>query len=166
MTLITNEENRKKWIGATQGNININENKSYWTPDINGLRNPFVGQSQVDKAEPKISGTIVEITPENIKLVSGAADKSGTGNKIIVQPRASIKKGDYLGSVIYIGNKGDNNLWACVLKNALCKSGMNAQTVDKGIMTVPFEFEGHSDSAVYTDELPITYYFFGSAAES
>ena len=50
------------------------------------------------------------------------------------------------------------------MKNALCTSGINSQTSDKAVGTLPFEFSAHSASAVFTDELPVKYYFFKAAA--
>ena len=87
LTLITKQENKGKWFGATQGGVNIQENRTYWKPDIDGLRLPFKGQNQVDSAEPKMTGTLVEFTPENVACVSGAADKGGSGNAITVAAR-------------------------------------------------------------------------------
>ena len=164
LTLITKQENKDKWFGATQGGVNIQENRTYWKPDIDGLRLPFKGQNQVDSAEPKMTGTLVEFTPENVVGVSGAADKGGSGNAITVQPRASIKEGDYFSNVLFVGNQGADGLFVCEMKNALCTSGINSQTSDKAVGTLPFEFSAHSASAVFTDELPVKYYFFKAAA--
>ena len=160
LTLITKEENKSKWFGATQGGVNIQENRTYWTPEIDGLRLPFKGQNQVDSAQPKMTGTLVEFTPENVKAVSAAADQSGSGTLIKVVPRASIKTGDYFSNVVFVGNIGPDGLFVCELKNALCTSGINSQTADKAVGTLPFEFSGHSNSPVFTDELPITYMFY------
>ena len=167
LTLITNTENRAKWFGATQGGVNIQENRTYWTPDIDGLRLPFKGQNQVDTAEPKMTGTLVELTAENVKAVSGAADKTTDNSKpniTTVQPRASIKAGDYYDTVMFVGNQGSDGLFVCIMQNALCTSGINSQTGDKAVGTLPFEFTAHSASATFTDTLPIKYLFFKKAS--
>ena len=167
LTLITNEENRAKWFGATQGGVNIQENRTYWTPDIDGLRLPFKGQNQVDTAEPKMTGTLVELTPKNVKAVSGAADLTTDPTKTnitTVQPRASIKEGDYYDTVMFVGNQGSDGLFVCIMQNALCTSGINSQTGDKAVGTLPFEFTAHSASPTFTDTLPIKYLFFKKAS--
>ena len=165
LTLITSEENKKKWFGATQGGVNIQENRTYWKPDIDGLRLPFKGQYQVDTVEPKMTGTLVELTPDNVKAVSGAADLTTNGNVTTVQARATIKEGDYFDTIIFVGNQGgDNGLFVCVMENALCTTGINSQTSDKAVATLPFEFTAHSSSVTFTDTLPVKYMFFAKAA--
>lgn len=163
LTLITSSENREKWFGATKGGVNIQENRTYWKPDIDGLRLPFKGQYQVDTVEPKMTGTLVELTPDNLKAVSGAADMTTEGNITTVQPRATIREGDYFESVTFIGNQGSDGLFACVMENALCTTGVNSQTSDKAVATLPFEFVAHSASVTFTDTLPVKYLFFATA---
>ena len=123
----------------------------------------YKGEKQFSEAAPKITGSLVEYTPENVKAVSGIATVSPNGNIITVQPRASISEGDYMTNVVWITNHGTNGLYLVDLKNALCTSGMNSQHNDKDIGTMPFEFSGHADNVEYKDELPISYLFFGAA---
>lgn len=165
MALIVKPETQKNsWLGATKGGINVQENRSTWSPTMDGKRLPFVGEAQFDTASPKISGTLVEYTPKNVKAVSGSATLDTTGNVTTIQPTATIKPGDYFENVVFVGNIGADGLYLVEIDNALCTSGMNGQTTDKDIGTLPFEFTAHSDSPVFTDELPIRYRFFGVAA--
>lgn len=165
MALIIAEETQKNsWLGATKGGVNVQENRSYWSPDHDGNRMPYRGGKFFESAEPKITGTMVEIRPENVKLASGAADITTNGNIITVQPHASIQDGDYLDNVVWVANRGSDGLYLVELKNALCVSGINSQSTDKDILTLPFEFTGHADSVVYSDDLPIVYKFFASSA--
>lgn len=168
MALIVNSETQQNcWFGATKGGINVQENKKYWSATMDGLRMPFVGDKQVDTANPKITGTLVEFTPANLKALSGAADSENgaSSNVKIVQPRLSINPGDYFSNVVFVANNGADGLYVAELKNALSTTGVNSQSTDKDIGTLPFEFVGHSDSPVYTDDLPLTYYFFAAAAD-
>lgn len=166
MELIMSEEvQQSSWLGATRGGISVDEGRSYWSPDVDGKRMPFVGEKQFDTAEPKISGTLLEYRPKNVQIVSGAADLSTTGQVTTVQPRATIKKGDYHTNVVFVGNVGPEGLYVAELKGALCTSGINSQSTDKDVGTLPFEFTGHSASPVFTDQLPITYKFFGVSAD-
>lgn len=168
MALIVDPETQQNcWFGATKGGINVQENKKYWSATMDGLRMPFVGDKQVDSAQPKITGTLVEFTPANLKALSGAADiENGTGSNVkIVQPRLSINPDDYFSNVVFVANNGADGLYVAELKNALSTTGVNSQSTDKDIGTLPFEFVGHSDSPVYTDDLPLTYYFFAAATD-
>lgn len=162
--LINAEEARQNnWLGATKGGVNIQENRSFWSPEFDGKRMPFKGDKYFESAEPKITGTMVEIKPENVKLASGAADLTSNGNIVTVQPHASIQPGDYLDNLVWVANRGAGGLYLVELKNALCVSGINSQSTDKDILTIPFEFTGHADSVVYSDDLPIVYKFFASS---
>lgn len=161
MALIIAEDTQKNsWLGATKGGVNIQENRSFWTPEFDGKRMPYKGDKNFESAEPKITGTMVEIRPENVKMASGAADLTTNGNIVTVQPHASIQAGDYLDNVVWVANRGTDGLYLVELKNALCVSGINSQSTDKDILTLPFEFTGHADSVVYSDDLPIKYLFF------
>lgn len=166
MALIVNQETQQNcWFGATKGGINVQENRSTWSPSMDGKRMPFVGETQFDTAAPRITGTLVEYTPQNVKAVSGSATLDEEDNVTTIQPTATIKRGDYFENVVFIGNIGADGLYLVEIDNALCTSGMNGQTTDKDIGTLPFEFTAHSSSPVFTDELPIRYKFFGVAAE-
>lgn len=166
MALIVLPETQQNcWFGATKGGINVQENRKTWEPGMDGKRLPFVGETQFDTAAPKITGTLVEYTPKNIKAVSGAATIDVQDLITTIQPRATIKRGDHFQNVVFISNIGADGLYMAEIDNALCTSGMNGQTTDKDIGTLPFEFAAYSNSPRFTDELPIRYKFFGVAAE-
>ena len=159
----TAKEEGTSLMGATKGGVNIQIVPSFWNVEADGMRMPFVGSKRPDTAEVKITGTLVEYTPDNVKDVLGVADKTGEGAKITVQPRFSIKQGDYIPSLVWVGNHGSDGIVLMELKNALCTTGLNTQTTDKDVGTLPFEFVGHADD-VSSTELPIKILFFGAAA--
>ena len=164
--LILSEETQgSSWRGATKGGINVQENREWWSPEFDGKRMPYKGEKQFSTANPKITGTLVEFTPENVKAVSGIATIATDGNITTVQPRGSIKEDDYFDNIVWVTNNGPDGLYLVELKNALCTSGMNSQSADKDIGTLPFEFSGHAENVVYSDELPIKYLFFAAAQE-
>lgn len=163
MTLITSEDAQKKWIGATKGGVNVQENRASWVPEFDGSgRIPYKGERRFSGSAPKITGSLVEFSPATVKLVSGAAKRTGEGTaKEGVQPLADYRDEDYIDKLFYITNNGPDGLYVVELDNALCISGMNSQTTDKNIGTMPFEFAAHSKSPVFTQELPMRYWFYG-----
>lgn len=165
LALATSQEAQaKSWRGATKGGVNIQENREYWSPEMDGLRMSYKGAKRFAKAEPKMTGTLVEYTPMNVKIVSGSAVISGEGTKVVkVQPIADIEPGSYMSNVVFIGDCGDDGLYLAEMRTVVCTSGINGQTADKNIGTLPFEFAAHQDSPLYTKELPISYYFFRSS---
>ena len=161
--IATEKESGTSLMGATKGGVNIQIVPSFWNVEADGMRMPFVGSKRPDTAEVKITGTFVEYTPDNVKDVLAVADKTGEGAKITIQPRFSIKEGDYIKSLVWVGNHGSDGIVLVELKNALCTTGLNTQTTDKDVGTLPFEFVGHADD-VSSTELPIKILFFGVAA--
>lgn len=151
-----------KLLGATKGGINPQTNFEFWEPELDGKRMSFKGAKRLSNGDAVISGTLVEMTPENAKDVIALADIGGEGNKRFVQPRFSIDAGDYIDSLVWISNLGSDGLYLAELKNALCISGLSTQTTDKDIGTLPFEFHGHADD-VNDTKLPIIYWFFRSS---
>lgn len=148
-------------LGATSGNTGISENRSTWTPDHNGKRIPFVGDSYLDTAQPSIKCTLVEMTPANIKIASGAADVEGDGTKAItIKPRATFQQGDYLKNVVWFTNYGNKGIIGAVIDNALCTTGMNWSVDDKKVATCDVEFKAHSSSPILSDHLPIRYFIY------
>lgn len=150
-------------LGGTKGGVNIATNTTFWKPEIDGMRMDFKGEQQMDNAECKMSGTLVELTASNFKDVLALADNTTSGNITTIQPRFSITDDDYIDHIIWVGDHGSDGLYLVDLKNALNTSGLNMQTTDKDIATLPFEFTGHADS-VSSTTLPITIKLFSKAA--
>ena len=150
-------------LGATKGGVNPQTNFEFWSPELDGKRMAFKGEKRLSNAECMISGTLVEMTPDNVQHVLALADKAEKDGIVTVQPRFAIKDGDYLDSVVWIGNLGTDGLYLVELKNALCTKGLSTQTTDKDVGTLPFEFHGHADS-VSSTELPIKYVFYKAKA--
>lgn len=146
-------------LGATKSGLEITEGRETWSPEHNGQRMPYVGSVKHKMAKPAINGTLVEMTPGNIKLASGAADVAGEGtNRVIIQPRASFQLSDYIPKLNWFTNFGDKGIIGCTMDNALCTSGISWSVEDNNIATSKVAFLGHSDSPVFTDALPIRYW--------
>lgn len=167
MQKITSEEGQKLWFGATKGGINVQEGRSSWSPSFDSKRMSYKGEERFSGAVPKMTGTLVEFTPANVRAISGAAEVDDKDKaKIKVQPKATIQSGHYFSNIVFVANNGPDGLYVAEMKNAMSVSGMNSQSADQDIATLPFEFVAHSDSPVFTDDLPLTYWFFGASEEA
>ena len=154
---------KSSWLGATKGGVNIPTNRQTWNPEFDYAgRNLFKGGTRFAGASPKMTGTLVEMRPKNMEIVSGAAKTTTAGKITTVQPLADIPKDAYLDNVVWIGCVGEEGYCLVELKNAVCVSGINFQSADKNIGALPFEFAGHQDSPVPTEELPVKYLFFAA----
>lgn len=161
------DQNRGKagnWGGVTDGDIKVTEGRSSWSPAFNGKRMPFKGDKFLDTAEPKISFTMLEFSPENFVVASGAADKAGSGTHITVTPRASYKDTDYLTNVLWCTMKGHDGIYVVELQNALCTKGIDSTAGDKKVAQLAVEFTGHKNDPTELDTLPIKYHFFAKKA--
>lgn len=161
--IVSKEVQEASWMGATKGGINVQENRTYWSPEFDGKRMSYKGEKQFEKCEPKLTGTFMEYTPENVKAVSGVADIIVDGNVTTVQPKATIRLEDYFDNIVFVANKGKDGLYLTEMQNALCTSGMNPQSEDKNVGTLPFEFTAHAENVTFSEDLPIKYLFFSSS---
>lgn len=156
--------NAANLMGATSGGTTIAENRETWNPDRNGKRVNAKGEQYFAGADPMIKATLIEMTPDNIKLGSGAADITGDATKVVkITPRAEFKDGDYLDNVVWFTNYGKKGIILAVLKNALCTKGTNWSVNDKKVATSEVEFHAHSDNVLFDDGLPIEYYVLYNA---
>lgn len=122
---------------------------------------PFKGSLYLDTAQPSIKATLVEMSPANIKLMSGAADVVGENTKAItITPRASFAEGDYIESLTWFTNYGSRGIIGATIRNALCVTGLKWSVDDKKVATCDVEFKAHADAPGFSDELPIKYFIF------
>lgn len=154
------------WLGATSGTTDISEGRENWSPDHNGLRMPWKGSQYLDTAKPSIKAKLVEMTPHNLSMSSGAADIEGEDTSAItVKPRATYSLDDYK-NIIWFTNLGSEGIIAVVLKNAICTTGLKWSIDDKKVATCDVEFQGHADDPLGTDYLPIEYKLYKSSSAS
>ena len=160
--LVKKAETRSaSWLGATKGGVNIQTNRTSWSPEFDYAgRNSYKGSTRFSGAAPKMTGSLVEIRPENLKIVSGSADMKTNAKITTIQPMVDIPKDAYLDNVVWIGCVGEEGLCLVEMKNALCVNGINFQTADKNIGLLPFEFIGHQDGPENDDRLPVKYMFY------
>ena len=153
------------WIGVTDGGIKVNEGRTWWSPTYDGKRMPYVGDKFLDTAEPKISFTLLEMTPENVKLASAAADvNTDVATKTVITPRATVKKGDYHTNLVFVTMVGTDGLYVAVQENALCTKGLDLSTADKNVAKLAVEFTAHKNDPTSQDTLPQRYFFLRNAA--
>lgn len=165
MTLIdTTRSDPEKWVGVTKGGVKVNEGRKTWSPSYDYDRIPVVGDKFPDKYEPKISFTLVEMTPQNVVAASGAADKSTVGSKTLVQPRAHYKKEDYREKLLFVTMKGSEGLFVVEADNVLCTKGLDHSSDDKNIGQLAVEFMPHKADFSDLATLPMRYYFIPATA--
>ena len=152
-------------VGATKGGGTF-----VCTPDIrqieaDGMRAPFVGSTLNNGWTVKLTGTMLESTPENFKDALISADiTSDSGGKVHkVRIRTDIKDTDYIEKFCWIGDTSKGFV-LIELENALNISGATFTFTDKGEGTLPFEFQAHQSDVLRQEYAPCTLVFFDPAA--
>lgn len=129
-------------IGATRGGGTFQCTPSLRSIEADGLRSPTVGSTVNDGWIVKLSGTMLEITPENFAAALICADVTRQGSMTTLQVRSEINDEDYIPSLCWIGDTS-RGFVLIELTNALNMKGAAFTFTDKGEGTLPFEFQAH-----------------------
>ena len=151
-------------LGATRGGGNFVATRDIRTPEADGVRYGFVGDKFVDSVDARLSTTLIEITPGNLKLALGSADVTTSGQKTTIKLRTEIKDEDYLENIVWVGNLADGSLVAIVLYNALNTADFNLTYTDKGEGTLTVEFHAHQEEVDDYDYAPFEIIEYSVAA--
>lgn len=161
-TALTAKENR---LGATRGGGNFQATPSTRSIEADGKRYEYVGSVVYDSWDIKMTGTLLETTPGNVRDVLSSADIADKGNGMYVLTlRTQPKPEDYM-SLTWIGDTS-RGLVLINLKNALNTVGMNFTFTDKGEGTLPFEFHAFQEKVDDYDKAPVEIVFLEPEAEA
>lgn len=145
-------------LGATRGGGTFTVTRDIRTPDIDGLRYGFKGGRFVDSADAYLNDTLLEITPDNLKLALGTADvvvDSTTGSeKTTITMHTAIDEDDYLENIVWVGDTAEEGFICIVLYNALNTADFSITFADKNEGTIPVEFHAHQDEVDDYDQAP------------
>ena len=150
-------------IGATSGGIQFEDTLSWkdFGEDIDNCPKNTKELKVLDQHEVKMSGTLLTVTADVLKLLLGSADVDD--NKIT--PRRDLSQEDF-EDLWFIGdysdvNTGENAGYLAIhLINALNTDGFRLQTTDKDKGKFAFAFTGHY-SMNAPDTVPYEIYIAG-----
>ena len=151
-------------LGATRGGGSFVVTKEIREPDIDGRRYPFKGGKFVDSVDARLSTTLLEITPGNIKTTLGTGvitEDTATGSKkTIITMNTAISDADYLPNIVWVGDLADGRLVAIKLENALNTADFTLTYTDKGEGTLAAEFHAHQSNVDDYDVAPFEIVYF------
>ena len=147
-------------LGATRGGGEFHVTRETRDPDIDGKRYAYKGGSFVDSADAYLNTTLVEVTPENIKVLLGTGDATTSGKKTTIKMRTAIDADDYLTNICWAGDLSDGRLVLIVLKNALNTADFTLTYKDKDEGTLAAEFHAHQANFDDYDYAPFEVVFF------
>lgn len=152
-----------KILGATKGGGSFQATPTMRNIELDGMRAPIPGSTQNDGWVVKLTGTMMEITPQNMKDALISADMTVTGNVTTIRLRNAIKDTDYINRLCWVGDTSDGGFVLIELTKALNLTGANFTFTDKGEGSLPFEFQAHQASPEDSEYAPCAIVFFKPA---
>ena len=152
-----------KLLGATSGGGSFSVSREMRDPEIDGLRYRYKGGSFVDSADPQLTTTLVETTPENFAMALGGTISTSGNLKIVKMPTA-LSNDSYLDDLCWVGDLQDGRLVMICLYNALNTADFSFTFQDKGEGKLAVEFHGCQNSVLDYDYAPFEVIFFGKSA--
>lgn len=131
-------------IGATKGGGVFRCVPALRQVEADGLRGPRKGGVVNDGWTVRMTGTMMEITPENLARTLATADIARTGRVTTVTLRADVAAEDYLDRLCWVGDTARGAM-LIELTNALNMTGASFSFADRGEGVLPFEFQAHSE---------------------
>lgn len=155
----------KKWsgelLGATSGGTKITINSEFQDIEVDGAIVKVKGLTQKQGETASIEASLVEITPDNLKMaVVGQNKESDIAGYTLIETKALLEDSDYIGNIAAIGTlSGSGKSVIVIMENMLCTSGLEIDTKNKenAVMKVTFECNAAFDGD--HDTLPIRIYY-------
>ena len=136
-------------LGVTRGGGSFTVTRETRTPEVDGMRYPFKGADFVDSVDAYLSGTLLEVTKENFKLLLGTGDATTSGKKTTITMHTAVLSADYITHLCWVGDLADGRAVLIELDNAFNTADFSMTFTDKGEGTMTFEF--HARQAAVTD---------------
>ena len=124
------------------------------------MRYPFKGADFVDSVDAYLSGTLLEVTPNNFKRLLGTGDVATSGKKTTVTMHTAIGTNDYISKLCWVGDIADGKLVMIELDNAFNTADFALTFTDKGEGTMTFEFHARQANVNDYDNAPFRVIFF------
>ena len=151
-------------LGVTRGGGSFTVTKEIRTPEVDGTRYPFKGQDFIDSADAYLSGTLLEVNPENFKRLLSTGEVNKSGSKTTVRMHTAVNtETDYLDSLVWVGDIADGRLVMIELDNAFNTQDFAFTFTDKNEGTMTFEFHARQEEVNDYDYAPFRVIFFDAA---
>lgn len=124
-----------------------------------GQRGPTRGGVVLDGWTVTLSGTMLEITPDNFSMALAAASVERTGAKTTVRLRDRLSEEDYIPRLCWVGDTA-RGLVLIELTDVLNVAGASFVFGDEREGALPFTMQAHRRSAGGQDVLPMRIIFF------
>jgi len=134
-----------KVMGATRGGGTFVCKPLLRFLEADGVRSPFVGGTVNDGWVVKLTGTLLEITPENMAAALPGAKVTSSGAMTVVEARCELRDSDYIPHLCWVGDTARGAV-LIELTGALNVKGAAFTFRDKREGELPFEFQAHAET--------------------
>lgn len=157
---------KSKILFVTTGGINPICKPSFndYFDDVDNMPSNTKQGKQIDQYECSIATTVLDVSPEGVKITLGAADIDANDTSRVT-PRGYLKLDDFIDSLWWVGDKADGGFAAIQLLNALSTDGFSLKTTKKGKGNTALTLMGHYD-ANNIDVVPMNFYIVDGDDES
>lgn len=150
-------------LGATRGGGQFTVGREMRDPEVDGLRYAYKGGKIVDSADPQLSTTLVEVTPDSFASALGGTI-SKNGNITTVRMPTALGDDAYLDDLCWVGDLADGQLVMICLYNAVNTADFTFTFQDKGEGSYGVEFHGTQNNVLDYDYAPFEVDFFGKSS--
>ena len=149
-------------LGATRGGGSFTVTRELRSPDVDGKRYGFKGDTFVDSVEAQLSTTLVEITPETLMDAFASATLATSSNGLVktLTLNTEIDTDDYLTNLCWVGDISDGRYVLIALDNALNQADITLTFADKSEGTLPVEFHAKQSDVNDYDTAPFEILYF------
>ena len=124
------------------------------------MRYPFKGADFVDSVDAYLSGTLLEVVPNNFKLLLGTGEVATSGKKTTITMHTAVQSTDYITHLSWVGDLADGRAVLIELDNAFNTADFSLTFTDKGEGTMTFEFHARQADVSDYDTAPFRVVFF------
>lgn len=151
----------EKCLGATIGGGTFVATPEERQIEVDGMRYPVIGSTVYDSWDIRMTGTMKEVTAQNMKRAMSSADVQTSGKVTTITMRTATKDEDYIPNLVWVGDTSEGYM-LIDLENALNVAGVNMTFTDKGEGSLPFEFRAHKsmDDLLNNEAAPVKVVFF------
>lgn len=156
----TAKSDQTKILGVTRGGGSFTVTRDIRTPDVDGMRYPFKGADFVDAVDAYLAGTLLEVVPENMKILLGTGESSTSGKKTTIRMHTVVEDTDYIDHLCWVGDLADGRLVLIELDNAFNTADFSLTFTDKSEGTMSFEFHARQEDVDDYDYAPFRVVYF------
>lgn len=147
-------------VGATSGGSKLTITPEITNVEVDGVYVKAKGLSKKTGETATLEINLAELTKEIIQAATFAKIGESQDNKFdVLESKSDIEEGEYWENIALVGKTLDGSSIIAILDNALCTSGLEAESKNKEGQVSKYTFECHGELGTHCDTLPWHIYY-------